>query len=216
MSQAERAHARLARPAERATYPGRALRAQQTSYAEPASYANRATYAEPASYANRATYAEPAPEDYLEHQLAPGATETPERHLHLVRQARRRRGGRRLALWGALAVLGAVPAGLVALHVLIAENQFKIDHLQQRASQEQAEYERERLLVAEAEAPSRIVSIAVGKLHMQLPGSVTDLPAPAEGGADPPGGGGAAKGDPQAPQGEADWPAVKPLLNVQP
>ncbi len=61
--------------------------------------------------------------------------------------------------------------------MLIAENQFRLDNLQQQASLQQASYEKLRLEVAQLEAPARIVSVAEGKLGMRQPGSVTYLPA---------------------------------------
>ena len=67
--------------------------------------------------------------------------------------------------------------GLVTLHVLIAENQFRLDAPQQQTATQQADYEKLRLHVAELESPARIVSVAEGRLGLQQPGSVTYLPA---------------------------------------
>lgn len=119
----------------------------------------------------------------------------------------------------------AVAFGLVALHVVIAEAQFRIDQLQGQASAAQARYERLRLSVAELGAPERIVSVA--EAHgMRQPGSETYLPAPAT--AQParprpakalPTGEASASELPQAvqaPSGDADWPAVKPYLSANP
>ncbi len=101
-----------------------------------------------------------------------------ERHLRLVsRDARRRANRRPLVIAGVIAGAAVVLMALVALQVLIAENQFTLDHLSQQASTEQADYETLRLDVAQLEAPSRIVSVAEGRLGMQQPGSVTYLPA---------------------------------------
>jgi cell division protein FtsL len=141
--------------------------------------------------------------------------QTAERHLRLVpKQRRQRRDRRRLLLGGAFAAVVAVPMGLVALHVLIAENQFRIDHLEQQASVEQAQYEKLRLSIAQLEAPSRIVRVAEGQLGMQQPASVTYLPPirTALGGATSTFAG--AGGFP--PEGEADWPSVKPYLSGGP
>jgi cell division protein FtsL len=102
-----------------------------------------------------------------------------ERHLRLVedREARRKTNRRHAAVTVAIAGIAVVCLALVALHVLIAENQFRLDGLQQQAAVQQAHYEKLRLLVAELEAPARIVSVAEGRLGMRAPASVTYLPA---------------------------------------
>ncbi len=104
--------------------------------------------------------------------------EEQQRHLRLVQnQARRRAGRRRLLVVLGIATVAVVGLALVALHVLIAENQFRLDVLQQKASTEQASYEKLRLQVAQLEAPARIVSQAEGRLGMVQPATVTYLPA---------------------------------------
>jgi cell division protein FtsL len=121
----------------------------------------------------------------------------------------------------------AVSFGLVGLHVVIAEEQFHLDKLQQEASDAQANYEKLRLSVAQLEAPARIVSVAEGH-GMEQPGSVTYLPAPKAGGRGGRRGAGrhastageaSATGAPdvvRAPAGDADWPSVKPYLSGSP
>ncbi len=100
------------------------------------------------------------------------------RHLRLVEnQAKRRAGRRRLLVILGIASAAVVCLALVALHVLIAENQFRLDRLQQQAATEQASYEKLRLQVAQLEAPARIVSQAEGRLGMVQPATVTYLPA---------------------------------------
>jgi cell division protein FtsL len=109
-----------------------------------------------------------------------------------------------------MAAVALVCLALVALHVLIAENQFRLDRLEQQAVVQQEAYEKLRLQVAQLEAPARIFSVAEGKLGMQQPGSVTYLPAlPAP----------LSKGQPAraaSPQGDADWPMIKPFLSGSP
>ncbi len=129
---------------------------------------------------------------------------------------------------------------LVTLHVLIAENQFRLDQLQQQASAQQERYEKLRLQVAELEAPARIVSAAEGPLGMRQPGSVTYLPAPPTTATPTSGVGGAGAGPASqgaatghgslaasvqqdgsaatvaAPLGDADWPLIKPYLSGTP
>ncbi len=152
------------------------------------------------------------------------------RHLRLVReQARRRANGRRLLVSAGIALLGVFCLGLVTLHVLIAENQFTLDRLTQTAATEQASYEKLRLQVAQLEAPARIVEDAEGKLSLGQPGSVIYLPATnpraTDGGGTAPvspgptgsGSAGSALGGPvPAPQGDADWPSIKPYLSGSP
>lgn len=152
-------------------------------------------------------------------------------HLRLIRQQESRRANRRRLLVSlGIACVAALCLGLVALHVLIAENQFRLDQLQQTAASEQESYERLRLQVAQLEAPARIVSEAQGRFGMVQPGSVTDLPAvsptsPATGPAANGTGGGAEASDPPAagspgelpaPEGDADWPSIKPYLSGSP
>jgi cell division protein FtsL len=174
--------------------------------------------------------------------------EEQQRHLRLVQnQARRRAGRRRLLVVLGIATVAVVGLALVGLHVLIAENQFRLDRLQQQASTEQAGYEKLRLQVAQLEAPARIVSQAEGRLGMVQPATVTYLPATTSGpattattataekgrqnnptssrsaspagrsrvsapaAADPP-----TTGVVAAPQGDSDWPSVKPYLSGSP
>jgi cell division protein FtsL len=165
--------------------------------------------------------------DELVREAAPATEEAQEgqageRHLYLVRQQARRRANRRhLLISASIGAVAIVSMGLVALHVLIAENQFTLDNLQQQANTQQTSYERQRLSVAQLESPSRIVSVAEGKLDMQQPGSITYLPATTTPGgavdsADPTSGGSISGGTVSAPQGDADWPAIKPYLSGSP
>ncbi|HXW81711.1 MAG TPA: hypothetical protein VEJ84_19555 [Acidimicrobiales bacterium] len=154
-------------------------------------------------------------------------------HLRLIRQQESRRANRRRLLVSlGIACVAALCLGLVALHVLIAENQFRLDQLQQTASSEQESYERLRLQVAELEAPARIVSEAEGRFGMVQPGSVTYLPAvsaTSQATASAGNGTSAGAGDDQpstdvsqsqggipAPEGDADWPSIKPYLSGSP
>ncbi|MCL6092024.1 MAG: hypothetical protein M1435_03630 [Actinobacteria bacterium] len=154
----------------------------------------------------------------------------PERHLRLVPpKARRRLSGRSL-LYGFVAGLVAVGFGLVALHVVIAEVQFKLDSLQQKAASYQERYEKLRLSVAEDEAPARIVRVAT-ESGLRQPASVTYLPAPprspgSQGQAASrlaPGSSGQSRSGQSgssdvvpAPAGPGDWPGVKPYLDPTP
>ena len=174
----------------------------------------------------------------------PGAPSVPgvaESHLRLVpRRTRRRWFAGRFLLYAFVAGVAAVAFGLVALHVMIAEVQFRLDGLQQKAAVYQGRYEKLRLQVAEDEAPARIIRVAT-ESGLQQPASVTYLPAPRTGfatsgqGATSSGAGSSGAGSSAppssvpsrsghsgasdvvpAPAGEGDWPAVKPLLGTTP
>ena len=163
--------------------------------------------------------AEPFGEDYGA-EPAPEGFDERRRHLRLVRaRARRRANGRRLLVSAGIGLLGLFCLGLVTLHVLIAENQFTLDRLTQTAASEQASYEKLRLQVAQLEAPARIVSESEGRLGFVQPGSVTYVPATtsqATKGAGPATVGSASARSVTAPQGDADWPSIKPYLSGSP
>jgi cell division protein FtsL len=93
----------------------------------------------------------------------------------LDRAARRRRA-RVLVVLG-VAGVGVVLLSLVAAHVVITQNQFRLEGLQARAEVEQERYERLRLHVAELEAPARIVAAAQERLGMVPPPGITYLSA---------------------------------------
>jgi hypothetical protein len=101
-----------------------------------------------------------------------------------------------------IAGASAMCLALVALHVLMAENQFTLDRLQQQSAVQQAHYEQVSLQVAQLEAPARIVRLAEGKLGMVQPASVTYLPAiTASDGPAPDRAGGGRPGGARAPEG---------------
>ena len=111
---------------------------------------------------------------------APAADEP--RRLRLVeppspphRRTRHRRA--RVVVLLAVAGVGAVLLALVAAHVVITQNQFRLEALQARAEVQQERYERLRLHVAELEAPERIVAAAQERLGMVPPPGITYLSA---------------------------------------
>jgi cell division protein FtsL len=135
------------------------------------------------------------------------------RHLRVVERQPfwsfwRERQGR--ILLGLAAGIGVVVAfGLVYLHVILAQNQFRLDRLNQQATKEQLTYEQLRLQVAQLESPQHIISTAEGQLGMHQPSSVTyltGLPAPAASDSAP------ASSITTAPAGDANWPTIKPEL----
>jgi cell division protein FtsL len=136
------------------------------------------------------------------------------RHLRLVGAeelaAIRRR--RRLRL-GGVVLVGFVIALLfaaVGMHVVLAQNQFRLDSLDTQAATQQARYQQLRLQVDQLSSPQRIISIAEGKLGMVAPSSVTYLtPASARPGS---AAANASPGGPPPASAPAGWSTIKPQL----
>lgn len=162
-------------------------------------------------------------------ERAPRPAAAPERRapLKVVRPEDRkaaRNASRRARVLAAVTVL-IVAAGLfgvVALHVILTQNQFRLDHLRQQATAEQSKYERLRLNVAELESPQRIVDTAQQRLGMVTPPEVRYLTPPAGTAAAATKNAGAKASshsshsvvpDPSTPAG---WAAVKPQLAPRP
>jgi cell division protein FtsL len=140
---------------------------------------------------------------------------------------------RRTLQWAAIAGVAfglCVALGLVYLHVVLAQRQFRVDRLQSQVQAEQAAYQKLRLQVAQLASPASIISIAEGRLGMVQPGSITYLPsvpgdasggtapsahgtAPSAGGSEAGVSGSASAG---APTGDADWPVIKSQLAGSP
>jgi hypothetical protein len=117
------------------------------------------------------------------------------------------------------------------VHVILAQNQFRLDRLNTEGASQEARYQRLRLQVDQLESPQRIVATAEGKLGMVAPAGVTYLtpsapvspaqPAPAASAGSPatttpptsPSRAVAAAGSAGAP---ADWAIVKPQLVAHP
>lgn len=142
--------------------------------------------------------------------------------LRVVRPEERkaaRRASRRARALAAVTVL-IVAAGLfgvVALHVVLTQNQFRLDDVRQQATAEQAKYERLRLEVAELQSPQRIVDTAQQRLGMVTPPDVRYLTPPP--GSTPKSGktgGGAAASSPAGSRPPSGWAAVKPQLAPRP
>jgi len=153
--------------------------------------------------------------------LKPRPPEAP-RHLRLVGTdelaAIRRR--RRLRI-GGVALVGFVIALLfaaVGMHVVLAQNQIRLDSLNSEAAAQQARYQQLRLQVDQLSSPQRILGIAQGQLGMVSPGPVTYLhPASATSGAGSAGAsasgtGVAASAGPSPASAPAGWSTVKRQL----
>jgi cell division protein FtsL len=91
----------------------------------------------------------------------------------LLARSRRRRNRLLVFLTSVLVVGGLF--GLAAAHVVLTQNQFRLEQLNRQADVEQAKYERQRLEVARLESPSRIVAAAQERLGMVPPTSVKYL-----------------------------------------
>lgn len=124
-----------------------------------------------------------------------------------LREAERARTVRQLV--ATAAVIGALCLfGVVVFHVLLTQNQFRLDKLQEQSLERQAEYDRLRLEVAQLESPERVIAAAQA-LGMVTPPKVTYLAPTVEepGDTDTP----ALTAD-QASGGESSWSTVKPHL----
>lgn len=141
---------------------------------------------------------------------APGHRDAPAPRPHLrvvppntLSVEGRRRRARRLTIVGSTILVAAL-FGVVFAHVLLTQRQFRLDHLEQQAANEEAKYERLRLEVAQLESPERVVS-AAQQLGMVPPATVKYLsstrPTPA-----------ATAGQADTPPSEGDWATVKSHL----
>ena len=161
----------------------------------------------------------------LPDESVPGREETPRerRHLRVVEAPtltpahRRRRARAVLIICAALAT--SVALGLVYMHVVLAQRQFRLDQLNAQVQKDQATYENLRLQVAELGSPQHIISTAEGKLGMIQPAQVTYLSPSTTVAGSPPqvaSAGGARSGAKESSTpaviGNADWPMVKAQL----
>jgi hypothetical protein len=170
----------------------------------------RPTRPETAGAAALAVVADPRP-----NRPAPEEAPRP-RHLTVVQErglspAQRRRRAR-AALIAGVGAATMIGLALVYFHVVLAQRQFAIDHMDQQLQQAQSTYQQRRLEVAQLSSPGHIISTAEGQLGMIQPNKVTYL-TPSS--TSPPSSGtglsdGATSG--QAPAGNADWPHIKSQL----
>jgi len=145
--------------------------------------------------------------------LKPRPPEAP-RHLRLVgaeelKAVRRRRrirlGGVALTAFVILLLFAAV-----GMHVVLAQNQFRLDTLDTQAAAQQTQYQQLRLQVDQLSSPARIVGTAETKLGMVEPGTVTFLrPASATPGVIAPS---SADGGPAPATAPPGWSTIKPEL----
>jgi cell division protein FtsL len=144
------------------------------------------------------------------------------RHLRVVRpeSGRRLRISPRTGVVLTVSLFGAL-FGVAVSHAMLIESQMDLEQLDERASAEQARYERLRLDVAELESPDRIVREAQDRLGMVPADDVVwltpDQPAPADEGDGGTGDTGTTTDDGEAPETPAtSWADIKPYLEPAP
>ncbi len=122
----------------------------------------------------------PAPQRRAPQPRRQSPAAAPARHLRVVgheqeaKEASQRRLVRRTA--AVAAVVAALSVfGVVVFHVVLTQNQFRLDRLRVQSSVRQAEYDRLRLQVAQLESPDRVVAEAQQRLGMVTPPRVTYL-----------------------------------------
>lgn len=100
--------------------------------------------------------------------------------------------------------------GLVAFHVVLSQGQFKLEKLEAKASQQQEQYERNRLQVAQLESPSRITSEATERLGLVPADTVTPVTPEASDMPTTPSG---QSGQQASSTDPGQWSKVKPHLS---
>lgn len=115
----------------------------------------------------------------------------------------------RLVAGAGITVAALCLFAIVVFHVVLTQNQFRLDAMQDQALERQAEYDRLRLEVAQLESPDRIVADAQVRLGMVPAPSITYLTPTLE---DRPGGNAPATIDRATDQSGTSWSVVKPHL----
>ena len=122
----------------------------------------------------------------------------------------------------AVLMVGVVIAGLfglVGMHVILAQEQFRLDRLQTKATEEQATYDQLRLEVAQLESPARIVADAQQRLGMVQPPAISYLAPSTRAPSSPTTTPRSQQNNSQpqsALQGETSWSVLKPQLAGRP
>jgi cell division protein FtsL len=161
----------------------------------------------------------PAPARRAQPAKPQAPARTPRPHLHVLRDTENATEAERARLVRSAVVLAvAIGAlclfGVVVFHVLLTQNQFRLDKLQEESIDRQAEYDRLRLQVAELESPDRNVA-AAQQLGMVTPPKVTYLAPTVEETPAPDDDVRAARlaaAREAASAGETSWSTVKPHL----
>ncbi len=110
-----------------------------------------------------------------------------------------------------ISMVAVVLFGVVSFHVLLSQGQYNLEKMQAQADQQQDQYERLRLQVAQLESPARITSEAQNRLGMVIPERVTPVvPKPED---ITPGSQTTARTSDDSGPGSLDtWSGVKPYL----
>lgn len=136
--------------------------------------------------------------------------------LRVLRAGEHDTGSDQRRLVRQLAIVATVVAalclfGVVVFHVVMTQNQFRLDALRSDASERQGEYDRLRLQVSQLESPDRVVSDAQTRLGMITAPKVIYLtPSVDEPGSQP--SSTANSSTRSAATDGSGWAAVKPLL----
>jgi cell division protein FtsL len=125
------------------------------------------------------------------------------------RSARSRQRRARWLLAGAVVFFATMVFGLVGVHVMLAQNQMRLDRLNAQASADEVRYERLRLQEAQLAAPARIVAEAT-KAGMVAPPGITYL-NPSRQPATP-----VTAGPAPSSVAASDWTEIKPELAAHP
>jgi hypothetical protein len=123
--------------------------------------------------------------------------------------AKRRRA--RLVVGATVTIFASMVFGLVLVHVILAQNQLRLDQLNTRAAAEQVTYERLRLQVAQLESPARIVKEATDRGMVMPPGVTYLLPTTPQASSTT-----VSSGTAGNPAASSAWPEVKPELAAGP
>ncbi len=91
-------------------------------------------------------------------------------------QVRSRRQGRRLLITATTTLTVILAFGVAVAHVIVAQNQDRLDKLNRRLDAEQTRYEKLRFQLAELESPERVVATAHNRLGMVEPTQVKYVP----------------------------------------
>lgn len=139
----------------------------------------------PRSFGSAAPAAAPGPERQPRRQPRPAPPKAPP-HLSVVPDPAILRARRRSRLLTGVvaAIAGLGLFGVVTVHVLLAQGQGDVQHLQDKVAQEEETQRQLNLQVAQLESPSRVVSEARNRLGMVSPSTVVPLASASL--ADPP------------------------------